>query len=61
MLLLHLLQALQTAEHVAAPQHEAAKEIRVPALGTARSGIESSAPILMSDKPLVDKSDEGGC
>ena len=46
MLLLQLPQAEQTAEHVAAPQQEAPKVMRVLALGRARSGRESRAPIL---------------
>jgi len=46
MLLLHLPQALQTAEQVAAPQQDAAAVKMPPALGRASSGIESRAPML---------------
>lgn len=46
MLLLHLPHALVTAEHVAAPQHEAAKVASVPTEGTAKSGSDSNAPMM---------------
>jgi len=44
----HFPQALQTMEHVAAPQQVAAKDKIVPKLGTASSGSERSAPIATS-------------
>jgi len=47
MLLLHLPNALHMAEHVAAPQHDAAAVTMVPTLGMARSGKDSSAPIVL--------------
>lgn len=45
-LLLHLPQALHTAEQVAAPQQEAAMVATVPTLGRASSGRDKSAPIM---------------
>lgn len=44
--LLHFPHALHNAEHVAAPQQDAAAVMMVPILGTARRGIESNAPML---------------
>jgi len=41
----HFPHALHTIEHVAAPQHVAPNESRVPTLGTAISGIERRAPM----------------
>jgi hypothetical protein len=54
-LLLHLPQALHTAEHVAAPQQEAAKVASVPILGMASRGSDSSAPMI-SAMSLVEPS-----
>jgi len=48
----HLPQALQTAEHVAAPQQLAAKPKTVPMLGTARSGSDRSAPMVTACEGL---------
>jgi len=48
----HLPQALQTAEHVAAPQQLAAKPKTVPMLGTARSGSDRSAPMVTACRGL---------
>lgn len=52
-LLPHFPQALHTAEHVAAPQQLAAKPITVPRLGTAKSGIDSNAPIFAKSPAVV--------
>lgn len=43
----HFPQAEQTAPHVAAPQHEAAKVRSVPAEGTASRGKDRRAPIVV--------------
>jgi len=42
----HFPHALQMAEHAAAPQQLAPKDMSVPMLGTANSGSERSAPIV---------------
>jgi hypothetical protein len=47
MLFWHLPHAEQRAEQVAAPQQDAANDMSVPTLGTAKSGIESKAPIVL--------------
>ena len=46
MLLRNLPHALHSAEHVAAPQHDAATDHSVAALGNTSSGSESSAPMV---------------
>ena len=38
---------LQITEHVAAPQHDAAKPHNVPTLGSTSSGSDSRAPIVV--------------
>ena len=48
MLLRNLPHMLQSAEQVAAPQHDAATDHSVAALGTSSSGRESKAPMLSS-------------
>ena len=49
MLLLNLPHPLHSAEHVAAPQHDAPTDHRVAALGKASNGSDSRAPILMAE------------
>lgn len=44
--------ALHTAEHVAAPQHEAAKVTSEPMLGTARSGSDNNAPMMIAGRMM---------
>lgn len=44
-LLWNLPQALQSAVHVAAPQHDAAIDHNVAALGTSRKGRDKAAPM----------------
>jgi len=46
MLLRNLPQAEQSAEQVAAPQHDAPTDQRVAALGSASSGKERRAPMM---------------
>jgi len=46
----HLPHALHTAEQVAAPQHDAAAVMMVPAPGNARRGKESKAPIARQEE-----------
>ena len=48
MLLLHLPNELHTAEHVAAPQHDAAAVTMVPTPGRASNGRESRAPMVVN-------------
>lgn len=50
MLLRNLPHAEQSAEHVAAPQHDAPTDHRVAALGSANKGSESRAPIVAAQR-----------
>lgn len=53
MLLRNLPQALHSAEHVAAPQQDAATDQSVAALGNASNGRERRAPIVSETSEMV--------